>query len=60
MTETGKLAPSYTGKPQPPGPRYPGHADPQWYELDLDDELDDPDTEPVEILPTLRHREVPQ
>jgi hypothetical protein len=39
--------------------RHPGHEHIQWYELDLDDAYDDPDTEPVEILTTARHREVP-
>ena len=42
-----------------PGPRHPGHEDVQWYELDLDDEFEDPDTEPDDPLPTPRHREVP-
>lgn len=36
--------------------RDPDHSDPQWYELDLDDELDAPDIDP---LPTARHRSVP-
>lgn len=36
--------------------RDPDHSDPQWYELDLDDEVDAPDIDP---LPTERHRRVP-
>lgn len=43
----------------PARPRHPGHEDPQWFELDLDDEFDDPDVEPVDPLPTERHRTVP-
>lgn len=39
--------------------RDPAHADPQWFECDLDDEWEDPDVEPDDPLPTLRHREVP-
>jgi hypothetical protein len=41
-------------------PRDPAHADPEWYQRDLDDQILDPDTEPVEILPTERHRRVPE
>jgi hypothetical protein len=40
--------------------RDPAHADPQWFECDLDDEFDDPDAPFVDPLPTLRHRQVPQ
>lgn len=40
--------------------RNPAHADPQWYECDLDDEFEDPDVEPEDPLPTERHRTVPQ
>ena len=44
----------------PPAPqRHPGHEHIQWFELDLDDEFDDPDTEPYDPLPTERHRTVP-
>ena len=39
--------------------RNPAHEDPQWFELDLDDEFEDPDTEPFDPLPTPRHRQVP-
>jgi hypothetical protein len=39
--------------------RNPAHEDPQWFELDLDDEFEDPDVEPVDPLPTERHRQVP-
>ena len=35
------------------------HEDPQWYELDTDDQIEDPDQEPVDLLPTERHRRVP-
>ena len=38
--------------------RNPDHADPNWYQRDLDDlESDDPDL--VDPLPTERHRTVP-
>jgi hypothetical protein len=40
--------------------RKPEQENPQWYELDLDDEFDDPDTEPHDPLPTERHRTVPE
>jgi hypothetical protein len=40
-------------------PRNPAHAHPQWYELDLDDQFEDPDVEPNDPLPTERHRTVP-
>ena len=36
------------------------HADPQWFECDLDDPIEDPDVEPVDPLPTERHRTVPE
>lgn len=39
--------------------RDPAHEDPQWFECDLDDEFDDPDTLFVDPLPTERHRTVP-
>lgn len=39
--------------------RDPAHADPQWFELDADDEIEDPDTPFVDPLPTDRHRRVP-
>lgn len=39
--------------------RNPAHADPQWYELDLDDEFEDPDVSVPDPLPTDRHRRVP-
>lgn len=39
-------------------PRDPKHADPEWFQRDLDDpESDDPVGE--DPLPTLRHRQVP-
>ena len=40
--------------------RDPAHADPEWFQRDLDDEFEDPDTEPVDPLPTERHRRVPE
>lgn len=40
-------------------PRDPAHADPQWYEMDLDDPIDDPDADLLDPLPTSRHRNVP-
>jgi hypothetical protein len=44
----------------PPAPlRHPGHEHVQWFELDLDDEFDDPDEAFVDPLPTERHRSVP-
>ena len=42
-----------------PGFRDPAHADSDWFQLDLDDEFDDPDMEFVDPLPTERHRIVP-
>lgn len=39
--------------------RNPAHADPNWFQLDLDDEWEDPDTEPVDLFPTERHWRVP-
>jgi hypothetical protein len=39
--------------------RNPAHADPQWFECDLDDQFEDPDVEPDDPLPTERHRTVP-
>jgi hypothetical protein len=40
--------------------RDPAHAEDNWYQRDLDDDVDDPDTEPVDPLPTTRHREIPE
>jgi hypothetical protein len=39
--------------------RNPAHADPDWYQRDLDDQWEDPDVEPADLLPTERHRTVP-
>lgn len=39
--------------------RNPAHEDPQWYECDLDEAIEDPDVEPDDPLPTERHRRVP-
>lgn len=36
--------------------RHPDHSDPEWFQLDLDDEVDD---EPFDPLPTTRHRTLP-
>lgn len=35
------------------------HEDPQWYELDLDDQIEDPDEPDLDPLPTERHRAIP-
>lgn len=43
-----------------PKHRDPAHADPEWYQRDLDDEYEDPDVEPFDPLPTLRHRQIPE
>jgi hypothetical protein len=39
--------------------RNPAHSDPEWFQCDLDDQWEDPDTEPADPLPTERHRTVP-
>jgi hypothetical protein len=44
----------------PAKPRDIAHQHPQWFELDLDDQFEDPDTEPYDPLPTERHRSVPE
>jgi hypothetical protein len=41
-------------------PRDPAHENPQWFELGTDETFNDPDTEPVDILPTPRHRSIPE
>lgn len=38
-----------------PGPRNLAHANPQWFEMDLDDDFDDPD-EPDQIPLTDRQK----
>lgn len=43
-----------------PGPRDPAHEPINWFQTDYDDQFHDPDTEPYDPLPTLRHREVPE
>jgi hypothetical protein len=40
-------------------PRDPAHAEPDWFETGTDEDLNDPDTEPVDLLPTPRHRAIP-
>ena len=40
--------------------RNPAHADPDWFQRDLDDEFEDPDTPFVDPLPTERHRRIPE
>jgi hypothetical protein len=35
------------------------HADPEWYQRDLDEPIEDPDAEPIDPLPTQRHRQIP-
>lgn len=39
--------------------RHAAHADPDWYQQDLDDAVVDPDVEPFDPLPTERHRNIP-
>jgi hypothetical protein len=39
--------------------RNPAHADPDWYQRDLDDPIEDPDEPWFDPLPTARHRAVP-
>ena len=39
--------------------RDPAHADPDWFQCDLDDEFVDPDEPWLDPLPTLRHRQIP-
>lgn len=40
--------------------RDPAHAELNWFQCDLDDEVDDPDAPFVDPLPTERHRSVPE
>ncbi len=40
--------------------RNPAHADPEWFQCDLDDEIEDPDAPFYDPLPTPRHRQVPE
>lgn len=39
-------------------PRDPAHANPQWFELDTEEEFNDPDVPFYDPLPTARHRNV--
>jgi hypothetical protein len=39
--------------------RNPAHADPNWFQLDLDDPIEDPDEPWLDPLPTQRHRQIP-
>jgi hypothetical protein len=41
-----------------PRPRNPAHGDPNWYQLDTDDAIEDPDEAIIDPLPTPRHRNV--
>jgi hypothetical protein len=41
-------------------PRNPAHADPEWFQRDLDDQIEDPDAPAPDPLPTERHRKVPE
>lgn len=43
----------------PRGSRNIAHADPGWYEQDLDQPFDDPDDEQVDPMPTERYFRVP-
>jgi hypothetical protein len=40
--------------------RSAAHENPQWYELDTDDLIEDPDSEAADLLPTARYRSVPE
>lgn len=40
--------------------RNPAHADPDWYQRDLDDPIEDPDEPFYDWFPTERHRKVPE
>jgi hypothetical protein len=40
--------------------RNPAHADPEWYQRDLDEEIEDPDEPWLDPLPTERHRSIPE
>lgn len=40
--------------------RDPAHADPEWFQLDKDDPIEDPDVAFFDPLPTERHRKVPE
>ena len=42
-----------------PGPRDPAHEPVNWFQTDYDDAFYDPDVEPLDVLPTPRHRSVP-
>lgn len=35
------------------------HEDPEWFQRDLDQPIEDPDDEWIDKLPTERHRKVP-
>ena len=39
--------------------RNPAHADPEWFQRDLDEPIEDPDTPMIDPLPTDPHRRVP-
>ncbi|MCH9836338.1 hypothetical protein K0U83_11785 [bacterium] len=39
--------------------RNPAHADPEWFQTDLDDAIEDPDAPFIDPLPTDRHKRVP-
>ena len=59
MTAERHMAPAGEGAGYEIPKRNVAHEDPQWYELDTDDEIEDPDAEFVDPLPTERHRTVP-
>lgn len=40
-------------------PRNPAHEPINWFQTDYDDQIEDPDVEPFDPLPTSRHRRVP-
>jgi hypothetical protein len=59
VTQTRVQAPLNEGAGYYIPPRDPAHAEPDWFQTGKDELINDPDTEPVEILPTERHRRVP-
>lgn len=41
-------------------PRDPAHSDPQWFEKGTDEDFNDPDLAPLEVLLTPRHKAIPR
>lgn len=46
------------GLPKLP-PRDPAHEDPEWFQRDLDDEINDPDEPYIDKMPTERYFRIP-